>query len=95
MSEKSKKAEALLRLNGIPVIDRTPLDNAVLFSRHGEVGQAAIDLLEMYAELAALRELLEAVRETRHLGNHAKPGHIAAALELCEEQLKAVERIEQ
>jgi hypothetical protein len=91
MDKKTANAEALLRLNGIPVIDRTPLDNAVLFSRHGEVGQAAIDLLEMYAELAALRELLAGIRETRHLGSFAVAAHVKAALELCEEQLRKVE----
>ena len=38
------------------VIDRTPLDNAVLFSRHGDVQQAA-------AQLAALEAVAEAARD--------------------------------
>jgi ribosomal protein L17 len=42
-------------------------------------------------ELSALRDLLAAVRETRHLADHAYPKHIKAALELCEEQLRKVE----
>lgn len=39
---------ALSELNKKPIMERTALDNAVLFSRHGEVEQAA-------AELQALR----------------------------------------
>ena len=39
-------------------------------------------------KLAALRDLLAAVRETRHMGSFAVPAHIKAALELYEEQTK-------
>jgi hypothetical protein len=41
------------------------------------------------AELAAYRDLLTSIRETRHLGSFAIPAHVKAALELCEEQLAA------
>jgi hypothetical protein len=41
-------------------------------------------------EVAALRDLLASIREARHLGSFAVPGHVAAALELCEEQLAAI-----
>jgi hypothetical protein len=72
----------------------TALDDALMYaSSTSQQPKDGNDLAR--AELSALRDLLAAVRETKHLGNHAKPGHIAAALELCEEQLKAVERIEQ
>jgi hypothetical protein len=47
---------------------------------------------EAAAELSALRDLLASIRETRHLGSFAVPGHVAAALELCEEQLAALEK---
>jgi hypothetical protein len=40
------------------------------------------------ADLLALRDLLAAVRETRHMGSFAVPAHIKAALELYEEQTK-------
>jgi hypothetical protein len=80
MDKKTAKAEALLRLNGIPVIDRTPLDNAVLFSRHGEVGQAAIELLEMRAKLERLEAIEEAgYRLAEHPDSQAK---LAALLRL-------------
>lgn len=46
------------------VIDRTPLDNSVLFSRHGDVQQAA-------AELAALHAVVEAAMKFRHRAYHA------------------------
>jgi hypothetical protein len=41
------------------------------------------------AELAALRDLLDGIRETRHIGSFAVAAHVKAVLELCEEQLAA------
>jgi hypothetical protein len=40
-------------------------------------------------ETAALRDLLDGIRETRHIGSFAVAAHVKAALELCEEQLAA------
>jgi hypothetical protein len=48
-------------------------------------------LARLEADNAALRDLLAAVRETRHLGSFAVAAHVKAALELCEEQLRKVE----
>jgi hypothetical protein len=42
-------------------------------------------------KLAAYRDLLTSIRETRHLGSFAIPAHVKAALELCEEQLAATQ----
>ena len=39
-------------------------------------------------EISQIRDLLAAVRETRHMGSFAVPAHIKAALELYEEQTK-------
>jgi hypothetical protein len=51
----------------------------------------ASDVFEQAAaELTAYRDLLTAIRETRHLGSFAIPAHVKAALELCEEQLAAL-----
>jgi hypothetical protein len=70
------------------------IDIAANLRAEGQTGRALI--IDTAAdELSALRELLAGIRETRHLADHAYPPHIKAALGLCEEQLKAVERIEQ
>jgi hypothetical protein len=63
MVQKSEKAEALSTLNKIPVTERSHLDNAVLFSRHGEVGNAAIELLAMRDRLARLEAATAKARE--------------------------------
>jgi hypothetical protein len=50
---------ALDELKKIRVIDRTALDNAVIFSRHGEVEQAAAELAALRAQIAEQREALK------------------------------------
>jgi hypothetical protein len=44
---------------------------------------------EAAAEIAAYRDLLDGIRETRHMGSFAVAAHVKAVLELCEEQLAA------
>jgi hypothetical protein len=69
---------ALDRLKKKSVFETTPLDNAVIFSRHGDVEQAAAELSALRAQVEGLESgLAQALSDARNVAQWMDDNHAA------------------